>query len=806
MRDLLEWLLDLDAIRLGEGTLSLRWQWAWPMWAVVLVMAFLIAWSVLIYRREGGSGWGRRIGAVLRVLVLLLTFALLLQPVLLLQRVRIEPSEVALLVDDSASMGVTETVPTTTAPSPTTTTAISDEPPTPSDPEASPASATRAQRLVRALSANDWAALRSLASKGRLSLYSFAEQVRLQSPPTDLAALEHVTEWLSQIRPDGSRTDLVGSVLDVLDAPRSGRLAGVVVASDGRSNVAGELDALIEAAKDKQVPVHAILVGSDERRVDLAVGPTLAEESVFVRDLLAVRTTISADGLTDPTPIEVRLLDADGTVLTTERETLGGQTSTKQVELRHRPARPGRLRLRVEVQPIAGETNPNNNADIVEVEILDERIRVLYVDGYPRYEYRFLANMLIREETVTASCLLLSADEGFVQEGNEPIKRFPTSIEELLRFDVIILGDVNPRGDWISPRQMELLVEWVGDRGGALLFVAGPKWTPHAFLATPLEKLIPVRIDPALAGQAQSALITAFQLQLTPEGRSSPIFRFEASPTENERTVQSLPGVFWFAKTLGAAPGAEVLAEHPTARSVEGQAPLLVLGRYGIGNTGFAGIEETWRWRREVGNRLFDVYWLQLVRRLTRSQFLGRDRRFTLHTERSTVELGQPVVVTLTVRDKSELAALPPEMTAEVVDVDGQVTDRVRLVRIGPASDTYEGTFLPRADGSWSVRLAQSFVRPGLRPPSTVVRIESHGPERRQVAPDHDALRRLARATGGIAVAPDDVATIAESLEDRSVRIPDDVSEPLWDSKLVLVLFVLIITMEWVWRKAVGLV
>ncbi len=805
MRDLLEWLLDLDAIRLGEGTLSLRWQWAWPTWAVVLVAALLIAWSVLIYRREGGSSWGRRVGAVLRVMVLLLTFILLLQPVLLLQRVRVEPSEVALLVDDSASMGVTERSPAAT-PSPATTTATGGEGGSPAGEGKATSSAQRAERLVRALSSNEWAALRSLASKGRLSLYSFAERARLQAPPTSPDDLGPVTDWLDDLRPDGARTDLVRSVLDVLDEPRSGRLAGVVVASDGRSNVAGELDSVIEAAREKQVPIHVILAGSEERRVDVSVGPTLAEESVFVRDLLAVRTSVSADGLSEPTPIDVRLVDPEGNVLTRERATLGGETTGTEVELRHRPSRAGRLRLRVEVEPIAGETNPNNNADFVEVEVLDERIRVLFVDGYPRYEYRFLANMLFREETITSSCLLLSADEAFVQEGNEPIQRFPASMDELLRFDVVILGDVNPRGDWISPRQMERLVAWVGDRGGALLFVAGPTWTPHAFLGTPLEKLIPVRIDPSLAGQTRTSLITAFQVQLTPEGRTSSIFRFETDPAENERTLASLPGTFWFAKTLGAAPGAEVLAQHPTVRTVEGAAPLLVVGRYGIGNTGFSAVEETWRWRREVGNRLFDVYWLQLIRRLTRSQFLGRDRRFTLHTERATYELGQPVVVTLTVRDKSELAALPSEMTAEVVDVDGRVVDRVRLVRIGQASNTYEGTFLPRGDGAWSVRLASAFVRAGLRPPSAVVRIEARGPERRQIAPDHDALRRLAQATGGVAVAVGDIGDLAGRLEDRSVRIPDDVSEPLWDSKLVLVLFVLIITMEWVWRKAVGLV
>jgi len=836
MTRVLEWLLDLEAIRLDGGApLTIRWQSAWPAWAILLAVGALVAWVWLIYRRDGRRRWGQWFGGLLRIALLLLILALLWQPLLLLQRTRVEPSQVVLLVDDSASMGTSDRYPrgeatdalaralglwdagsvgrprnesprpgTTSATA--TTTATSSAPSVGSGAVEALAGRSRAELLQAGLSGSAWSGLRALAERNRLAVYAFAGRARLQAAPAPSDALGPAEAWLSAFEPTGLQTDLAGAIDQVLSDARSGRLSAVVVASDGRSTTGGDLDDVVQAATESNVPIHAVIVGSPERRRDVIVGPAVADETVFVRDLLAVRVGVAATGFGQPVSLNVQLLGPDDAVLAQEPVTIGPSAGPAQVELRHRPDRPGRLRLRARVEPLPSETNPNNNVEPIEVQVVDEKVRVLYVDGYPRYEYRYLKNTLIREETVVVSCLLLSADEGFAQEGGEPIARFPETMEELEPFDVVIVGDVDPRGDWLSARQMETLVEWVGDRGGGFLMVAGPRWSPHAYVGTSLEKLIPVRIDPRLATQSDASLTSEFRPQLTVEGQRSSVFRFETDPNANERTVANLPGMFWHAQTQGPAPGVEVLAEHPTVRTVEGAMPLLVLGRYGAGSTGFAGIEETWRWRREVGGRLFDVYWLQLIRSLTRGQFLGRDRRFVLQTDRPRHALGDPVVLTLTVLDKAEATALPAELLVEIADRADRIVARVRLNRLGEGAATYEGTFAPPHPGSFMARLDASVVRPGQRPPSARIQVVSRGPELRQLEPDPDALRQLARRTGGLAVGLAELAQIAERIEDRSVEVPDDIGEPLWDTKLVLAVFVLIIGIEWIMRKALGLV
>lgn len=815
MTDVLQWLLDLRSIDLDNGApLSLRWHSQWPAWAVLSAIALVLAWTWLVYSREGGRRRARIAGGVARLLLLLLMLGLLAQPVLLLQRSRVEPSRVVLLVDDSASMATTDRYEPskateslarailTTQPADTSRTTPTSRP----DAASELSRRTRADLVRASLSAGEWDALSALARHNELTLFAFAGRARMQAGPVDRDDLGDIRRWISTFQPKGTQTDLVGAIDQVLSEARTGRLAAIVVASDGRSTAGGDIENVVRTAAEMQVPIHAVMFGSGQPRRDIVVGPALADETVFVGDLVAVRVRVDAEGYDKPMHLDVQLVDQADTKLAGQLiEVRPGQDPT-QVELCHRPGSPGRLRMRAIVKPLAEESNTKNNAAIVEVNVVDAKIKVLYVEGYPRYEYRYLKNMLIRESTIVASCLLLSADEGFTQEGNEPIKRFPVTMEELEPFDVVIFGDVDPRGDWLSSRQVEMLLDWVGGRGGGFLMIAGPRRSPQAYLGTSIEKLIPVRIEPRTAPPADEALTTPFQLQLTLEGRRSSVFRFETDPNENDRTLADLPGMYWYSRTRGPMPGVEVLAEHPTVRTVDGPMPLLVIGRFGAGSRAFAAVEGTWRWRRDVGRRLCDAYWLQLIRRLTRSQFLGRDRRFVLQADRPRYDLGQPVTVSLAVLDKAEAAALPPEIPAEVMNADDRIVARVRLQKLGQGAETYEGVFSPTGSGSFTVRVPSSSIRPGTKPPSVVIHVAATSPELRRLGPDHQAIKTLARRTGGRAVGPGDIARIAEQIEDRSVQIPDDIREPLWDTKLVLALFVFIIGVEWVLRKAFGLV
>lgn len=498
--------------------------------------------------------------------------------------------------------------------------------------------------------------------------------------------------------------------------------------------------------------------------------------------------------------------------LTAETVELGGAESTNSaaqastvVELRTRPTRAGHLRYRVEAEPIPGELELRNNVDRIEINILDDQVRLLYVEGYPRYDYRYLKNALLREPTIRFGALLLSADARFAQEGTEPVRRFPETPQELDPYDVVLFGDVDPGGDWLSPAQMNMLVDFVGQRGGGFGVIAGERWAPQRFRGTPLEKLIPVRIDPDFTGSYETNLTKPYRPQLTDEGRRSRIFRFDPDPAVSARIFDNLPGWYWVARTLGPRPAAEVLLEHPEMQTLTGPMPLVVLGRYGAGRTFFQASDDTWRWRRHTGEWLVDAYWIQVIRALLQPRQVGQDRRLIITPEQSMYAYGQRCVVRVEVRDEETLTALEQNPRLVVYDSDNAPVEKVALDRLGPASRLFEGSFVAPHAGQFLIQAEAVLPAAGQRPASALVRVENADIEGRRPQSDEIALQRLAEQTGGAIVPLDRLGEALAAIPDRSVRIPDDVSEPLWDTKLVFALFILIIGTEWVLRKVFGM-
>ncbi len=437
---------------------------------------------------------------------------------------------------------------------------------------------------------------------------------------------------------------------------------------------------------------------------------------------------------------------------------------------------------------------------------------------------------MVREEAVEGGVLLVGADERVVAEGTDPIRRFPETPEALHQYDVVLFGDVNPRSGWLTLAQMNMLLNFVGNEGGGFGLIAGERAAPHRFLGTPLERLIPVRIDPEFLGRYAEPLTVGYRLQLTPEGRRSRIFR--AAPPTGQDTgtsssdanpFESLPELFWVARTLGPKPGASVLAEHPTMsllterQAGTGRMPVVVTGRYGAGKIFFQGTDDTWRWRRKNGELLHDTYWVQVVRELMRGDRLIQSRRYVIRTEGRVFEYGVPIHIHLDVSDERILADHPDVISMAVFETgdqqDGDVGGSLEpflvahldVHRLGSASKRYDASFLPDHPGTYVIS-AEGIARTGTGTrASAVVRVERPRLESRHPEANHLILERIAEATGGRVVEPDKLAEVFAGIRDRSIRIPDDVTEPLWDSRLALILFALVVTTEWVLRKRFGM-
>jgi uncharacterized membrane protein len=267
------------------------------------------------------------------------------------------------------------------------------------------------------------------------------------------------------------------------------------------------------------------------------------------------------------------------------------------------------------------------------------KVRLLYVDGYPRWDYRYISRLMIREPTVDVSCFLTSADDGAAQPADPadpktgfpgPIKGFPDTMDELLRYDVVLLGDVDPRV--LTDKQLHLVAEFVRDHGGGFAMAAGPRHSPHAYRGSPVEVLLPVKVGPRPAEKDDKAGdADGFRPVLTDAGAASSLFRGLVDPAHAAHGGAALRAdaqpFFWYCRGVTAADGATVLAVHPTDAGPDGKrAPLVVIGQAGKGRTAFVAVDDTWRWRFQDKDGGFETYWVELVRSLAAGRVEAKAR------------------------------------------------------------------------------------------------------------------------------------------------------------------------------------
>lgn len=823
MTSILEWLLDLENIRLArDAPLLLRWESRLPAWLLFGIGLIAAAWIAGIYHREPLSRGPKAALAVVRAVLMALVLVVLCQPAIVLQRNRVEPAQTVLLVDTSLSMAAAEPL---------------DQDPALAKSLSQGSGITESARLhetsrlefVRsALLRDDAATMRTLNAHNGLQVATFDTDARtlVSINPGDSTAA--VRAALTDMRAEGVASDLGGAIRQVIEKAHGRRIAAIVVASDGQSTEPGNWKDITDLARGRQIPIYTTRLGLNERPIDVEVGNVRAQESVFADDLLSVEGEVRAFGTSAPAVVRVELVDErSGHVAASQDVTLDPGTPSRMVELRTKAAGSGRTSYRLQTLPLPGERVTENNGESVQVQVLADKLRVLYVEGYPRFEYRYLKNAFLREKTMELSVLLLEADEQFVQEGTFPIRRFPESPEELGRFDVVLFGDVDPRAGWLTSAQMQMLLDFVGNDGGGFGLIAGERFAPQRFLGTALEKLIAVRMDPTFLGPYDALISSGFRVRLTPEGRRSRLFREagRADSGDAERSIEpgaALPELFWFARTLGAKPGSTVLAEHPSVLTpgdaARGPAPLplVVIGRYGAGKIFFQGTDDTWRWRQHTGELMHDTYWVQAAREIMRSGRVAQDRRLTVRTDRRVYDFGARVQIQVEILDAELLAAHREAVPLVIVREDraataptrstaaGALAQRLSAVRLGPDSRLFEVNTTPETAGRFRVQVESITPREGEGPAAASFRVEMPDVEMRRPEADHESLRRIAEATGGKFWELDEWKQGFADIPDRSVQIPDDVTEPLWDSKLAWILFILVLGTEWVLRKALG--
>ncbi len=782
-----------------------RLHWAWGthhpglIFCGAIILAILGWWS---YRAQTAAPGSKRTMALLRGGVLAAVALLLARPMLVRVQAHRTPSVVAIWLDSSLSMSLR-------------------------DPYRNPAMqqlaagfssrkfATHGGRLLRPTrlalarrelvrAAKTW--LKKICRRQRVALFVGAAHARLLGLADNTTELAGLLARLSQCRPDGPTTDVPAVVREIFQRLRSRPLSAVILLTDGRSTSGGSAASAIAVARRRATPIFALPVGEIHAPFNLALAQVQAPHHAFIQDPVAVRAVVRVTGATGVVRTRASLYEVarDGKVI----KKLAGKPVVispghRQATIRliFHPRRPGRHRLLLRLKPVAGElTERGNRAGPMITDAVQAKIRVLYVDGYPRWEYRYLKNDLMREKTTRISCLLLSADNRFAQEGNIPINHFPETQSQLNRYDVLLLGDVNP--DYFSPAQQKLILRFVGRFGGGFGMIAGWRYAPMAYAHTPLAALLPVLIATPANSAPPKPSISPFELHVTAAGKRSPLFEFFDSRRKNLRQVAHLPPLYWFQSVAGLAPSGVVLADLPAYKINGRPAPLIVFGRYGAGRTMFSAICDTWRWRYYHGAPLYKSYWLQMVRLLARRRVLGSSHRLTLRASASQAQSGQEIRLFLKIRDPALAGQMPARLRLAASGPGGG--ESVIMVPTDSSHQLYEGSLTLERLGQYHISAPPGELAAPLKP--LRVRVVPPNLEFNNPRVDMAALCRLARATGGSVLPLPQAARLAGLIPDRSVQTISRQSRQIWNKPIALALLVILLTVEWVLRKRAGLI
>jgi len=789
MNELLSWLLDLDALRLGGENVRFAFERPYPawLWPGLLIGSLLFAlWS---YSRLIGRRSGRIALATIRGLLLFALFVLIAGPQLVQSEERIEEDWILVLVDRSASMTI----------------------------EDAPADTARQQRerqLEQALDAS-WPTWRRLAEERTVVWLGF------DAGAYDLGVSETQAEAPTLDEPTGRRTALGAALDQALRRAAARPLAGVVILSDGRSIDEPQRTA-VRRLQAERVPVHVVPLGSEEPAGDLAIRRVEGPSMAFVDDLAPVTVELDRLGAAADLGGTIRLIDKRTGLVLDERIIEPGDESDT-ITLTHRPQDPGEAVWSVVVEPSGVDLIPGNNTAEIPIELVDRPLRALYVDGYPRWEQRYLRNLLIREGSIESANLLLAPNRRPSQEGDFEIDALPNSPEEWAEYDVVILGDVHP--DVFTRDQLENLREHVAIRGGGLLWIGGAGATPSDWWGTSLADLLPfTRNAVAAPPPAVRALVAPTEL-----ARQAGVLRL--GPTAEEPWPDELATpdtgwsmLRWIQPILpeGLKPTAEVLA-FAVPPSVAGSAdpigagatPLILAMRYGAGRTLYVATDEIWRWRYARGEILFERFWLQLIRMLGRESLARSGRLASLSVSPRQALVEQPVRVAVELFDQSlvelDLPAITVRLTrkpapGEESGPDAGPSESIELELRPETSDarTFVATWLPTRPGDWTIRTVDAALAGiGLEGEATVSFPDD---ELRRPETNHPLLADLASRTGGRVMEASELGGIENELPNRRVRLVTERAEPLWDAPLTLIAIITLLTVEWVGRRLLRLI
>ena len=725
----------------------------WPVWVLVLLVFVAGAGLFWNMRLRHGILTSVRSTSIWLAQTILLALLLLMlwHPAISVARLRPQENVVAVLLDHSRSMGIAD--------------------------DGKP-------RLTRAEELLDGQLTPELKKRFQVRLYGFGRDAVRIEDTKGLAANDNATR--------------IGDSLKHIAAEAGTMpLGAIVLLSDGGDNTGGVDRDTIAQLRQLKVPVHTIGFGPDHFAKDIEIADVAAPARALPQSRLSARVAIRQHGFSGA---KVKLMVREN----------GHPVTQQVVELKDNPEQSetilfnagdkGAHTFQIGIEPADGEQNTQNNYMVRLVNVDAKKMRVLYVDGEPRWEYKFVRRAIVDydDPAIDFSGMVRTTQNKTyyqVARAGELKDGFPEKAEELFQYDGIIIGSVE--ANYFTPQQQLMIHDFADRRGGGVLFLGGRfALSDGGYANTPMAEMMPVHLSAEKTWNRNFA-----DFSLTAAGRESPITRLVDDREGNDARWKKMPQVANYAGVGTPKPGAVVLMEvnEPNHRP----SPLLTVQNFGRGRVGVFASAGSWRWRmqQDHNDKTHAIFWQQLMRWMVTETPGG----VTSSTPHQVLSDDMHVPFRVNVRDKNYQPVSGATVKTTIVRPDG-ASDAVELKPDPLEPGTYTGEYTADKPGTYVAETSAKQDKTDLGADTLTFRREDGVAENFGAAQNRDLLEKLSADTGGTYYTPANAPKLASEVAVSEAGISAHDNLDLWDMPAVFLLVLLIRGGEWLLRRKWGVV
>lgn len=749
---------------------------AWPKWVlVVLIVAAAAGLGWLIRSRLAQAApairswrawviWGLQSALAATVLVLLW------QPAITVAELKPQQNIVEVVIDDSRSMGISED------------------------------GSTREAKAVDAL------------QNGVLAKLNKSFQTRLYRVDDVPARIEN----LKEIKPGAASTRIGDSLKQLSEETSDLPIGAVVLLSDGSDNTGGISADTISALRARHIPVHTVGFGREHAAHDVELEDAVVAPRALADSRLAAKITLRQRGYAG-SKVNLTVRDVStpqSKLLATRSVTLGSDGNLETETVMFNIGGAGAKTLQIAAAPLAGEENTANNTVTRLVNVGSDKRRILYIEGEPRWEYKFIREAEQDDRMVQIVSMDRTSENKMYRQGISDPKEladgFPSKAEDLFVYDGLMIGSVEAA--YFTPVQQELIREFVDRRGGGLLFLGGQfALADGGWNGTPLTELMPTTL-PLEANTFHREAdprngTTHTTAELAPAGEDSIITRLVDDPAANEQKWKKLPYLMDYEDPGTPKPGALVLANMITPEGKK--LPLLITENFGRGRTAIMATGGSWRWQMSspLGDTAHHLFWQQLLRWVA-SDTPGH---VTVSMPAQVLLDNGAVTLTADVRDPQYNPAPDAKVEAHILGPSG-VSAAIEMSPVADNPGQFQGTWNAPKPGAYLSEVTAQRVNRDTgktqalgRDVLTFQRMDGVA-ENFHTEQNRDLLERLAAQTGGQYWKPDDLGKLPGAIPYSEAGVTMRETKDLWDLPLVFLVLLMLRFSEWWLRRKWGIV